>query len=152
MGRIKWMEYLNWFPYIEVVATLLFHSNDIIFTAHDCVSHVNKQFAVIMECAGFSLLAYHWTLSRTSEVVFTSSVTCILTLSNQMLKWVGTLFSESVEFKSQLGWPGTFLSSREMVGIVAQIRPWLLPHLLHFIIRQSYCHSMQYCLSCWPHP
>lgn len=64
----------------------LFHSNNIIFTAHNCVSHVNKQFSVIVECDGFWSLAYHWTLSRTSEVVFTSSVTCILILSNQMLK------------------------------------------------------------------
>lgn len=131
----------------------LFHSNSIIFTAHYCVSHVNKQLSVIMECDGFSLLN-HWTLSRTSEVVMTSSVSCILILSNQMLHfifrkcWVPNL-------SSWMTWQvfvASLLSSGEMVGIVPQIRPWLLPHLLQFIIRQSYCHLMQYCLSYWPPP
>ena len=91
----------------------LFHSNNIVFTAQSCVSHVNKQFSVITECEGFSLLACHWTLPRTREVVYTSSepatVRGILILSNQMFKWVGTSFSRSVGFKSQLGWPAKFL-------------------------------------------
>jgi len=31
------------------------HSNNIIFTAHNCVSHVNKQFSVIMECGSLGV-------------------------------------------------------------------------------------------------
>jgi hypothetical protein len=86
------------------------------FKQHDicsqnCVSRVNKQFSMIMECEGFLLLACHWTLSRTSEVELTPLEPVLLTYIFNTLQPNDEVLSSNLSVHDQTSFCGfpTFL-------------------------------------------